>query len=73
MSFSGCATATVAVDVLPSANVSLIEVAPATTCRAVRMSPAASTTTPVPRPCCGAPAASVPFVSMSTSEGCTAA
>lgn len=73
MSVSGRRTATSAGEVLPSANVSLIEVASATTWSAVRMSPAVSTMTPVPRLCCGFPCASVPSDSMSTSDGWTAA
>ena len=73
MSWSGWRATIVAPDVLPSAKVSLIAVDLSTTWRAVRMSPARSTTTPVPRPCCDLPAASGLSASMRTSDGWTAA
>ena|SRR5664279_2639277 len=48
MSFSGCVAWIVAGDFVPSAKVTSMAVALATTCRQVRMSPARSTTTPLP-------------------------
>src|SRR5450759_1153393 len=48
MSFWGCVAWIVAGDFVPSAKVTSMDVAFATTCRAVRMSPLASTTTPLP-------------------------
>ncbi len=50
MSFSGCSPTISPGDVEPSANVSSMAVAPSTTWRLVRMSPARLTTTPLPRP-----------------------
>src|ERR1035437_1095430 len=84
MSFWGCVVWTWAGECVPSANVTSIDTAFATTCKAVRMSPLESTTTPLPRvplaveapvpkplaPAVGAPAAS--WVSIATSEGWTA-
>src|SRR5450759_1402391 len=49
ISFRGCVAWIWAVERVPSANVTSIDAAPATTCRAVRMSPLLSTTTPLPR------------------------
>src|ERR1035437_4682152 len=48
MSFAGCVAWIVAGDFVPSAKVTSMDVAFATTCRQVRMSPLASTTTPLP-------------------------
>ena len=73
MSWSGWRTETVPVAVVPSANVSLIVFAPVTTWSAVRMSPAASTTTPVPRPVSALPLASTPVVWIVTRDGATSA
>ena len=74
MSFSGRLTTTIPSDVDPSAKVSLIAVAPATTCRLVRMSPASSTMTPVPRLLPDSPdGGAAPSVSMSTIDGWIAA
>ena len=75
MSFSGCSPTTSPGDVEPSANVSSIAVAPSTTWRLVRMSPARLTTTPLPRPSSSSSVVSgsvSPSVWMSTSDGWTA-
>jgi hypothetical protein len=60
---------------VPSANVTVISVASATTWRLVRMSPAVVTTTPLPSPLSEpvAPFGLGCFVSISTSDGLTAA
>src|SRR5450759_2658172 len=49
ISFSGCVAWIVAGDFVPSAKVTSMDVAFATTCKQVRMSPLASTTTPLPK------------------------
>ena len=82
MSFSGCLTLISADEVVPSAKVTVIDLASSTTWRLVRMLPWRSTMTPVPRPPCdglapgsglGASALGAPPVSrsvwMSTSDG----
>src|SRR4051812_27602361 len=50
MSFFGSADWSVAADLVPSAKVTLMPAAPDTTCSAVRMTPCALATTPVPLP-----------------------
>jgi len=50
ISLSGCAEITIASDWVPSAKVTCIFVASATTCRLVKISPASSMITPVPKP-----------------------
>ena len=69
MSCSGWRAVTWAVDFVPSANVSWMAFAPATTCRQVRMSPAWSMTTPVPRPSPPLPVPVGSWVSTRTSDG----
>ena len=49
-SFSGCALSTTASDSVPSKKVTVMRLAPATTCRLVRMVPLSTMTTPVPTP-----------------------
>ncbi len=74
MSFSGCSPTISPGDFEPSANVSSIAVAPSTTWRLVRMSPARLTTTPLPRPSSSSSVVSgsvSPWVWMSTSDGWT--
>ena len=73
MSFSGWRTATLAADVLPSAKVSLIVLAVATTWRLVRMSPWSSMMTPLPSPDVDPSLGLVSSTSTSTSEGAIAA
>ena len=78
MSFSGWRATTSAPDVVPSANVSSISVAPSITCRLVRMSPSWLTTTPLPSPpsSSGVASGAAPprgvFVWTRTSDGWTA-
>ena len=71
MSFSGCSAITRPADCDPSAKVSRISDALATTWRLVRMSPPVSTTTPLPSPLLPEPASSGYVVSMRTSDGRT--
>ena len=73
MSCVGPVVATCAGDVVPSANVTWMAVASATTCRLVRMSPAASTMTPLPRPEPTVPDGPGVCVRTRTSEGRMAA
>ena len=74
MSFSGCSGPRSGRRLVPSAKVTWMALAPATTWRAVRMAPWSLTMTPVPSPVsswspAGAPALAAWSASMSTSEG----
>lgn len=72
MSCSGWRTVISAVDFVPSANVREMVSAPATTWRQVRMSPARSTMTPLPRPLFSVPFPPGDWVWIRTRDGRTA-